>query len=93
MPLGVLSADRATPAAGALLATLLGAGGGELETAGRAGGDPDAAEQMHGWLLGRDGGGRYCRLGRVGSGLHQGLQSQMREAGTVSGCPGLIAAG
>jgi hypothetical protein len=78
------SADRARPAAGTLLATLLGLGSGELEAAGRAGGDPDAAEQMQSGLLGRDGWGRGCRLGRVGSGLHQGLQSQMREAGTVS---------
>jgi hypothetical protein len=37
--LGVLSADRATPAAGPLLATLLDAGGGELvATAGAGGG-------------------------------------------------------
>src|SRR5829696_3003754 len=48
---------------------------------------------MQGRLLGRDGCGRGCRPGRVGSGLHQGLQSQMHEAGTVSGCPGLTSAG
>jgi hypothetical protein len=35
-------------AAGALLATLLGASGGELEPAGGAGGDPEAGEQVQG---------------------------------------------
>jgi hypothetical protein len=49
---GVLAADRATPKAGPLLATLLGASGGELEATAGAGGDPDAAEQMQGRLLG-----------------------------------------
>jgi hypothetical protein len=63
MPAAFLSADRASPAAGALLATLLGAGGGELVAAGGTGGDPDAAEQVHGWLLARDGWGRGCRPG------------------------------
>jgi hypothetical protein len=73
--LDVLSAHRATPATGALLATLLGAGGDELEAAGRAGGDPDAAEQMQGWLVGRErrGPGLSAGSGRIGSA--SGLQS------------------
>ena len=47
---GVLVADRATPVSGSPLAALLGAGGAQREPAGGTGRDPDAAQQVQGWL-------------------------------------------
>src|SRR5215211_9531556 len=46
----VLVADRAQATAGAALAAGLCAGRGQLEPAGRAAGDPDAAQQVQGRL-------------------------------------------
>jgi hypothetical protein len=81
-------ADRAAPAGGPAFAAGLGAGRGQLEPAGGAAGDPDAAQQMQGRL--RRG------LGRVGLGVHprdllEGLV--VREAGTGRIRPGLTRAG
>jgi hypothetical protein len=45
-----LVANRAASAGGPALATLLGTAGGELPAAGRAAGDPDAAQQVQGRL-------------------------------------------
>src|SRR5512132_772225 len=82
----VLVADRAQPAAGAALAAGLAAGAGQLPAAGRAAGDPDAAQQVQGRLR--------MGVGRVGLRVHPrdlltGLV--VREAGTGHSRPGLTA--
>jgi hypothetical protein len=61
-------ADRAAPAGCPALATLLGAGRDELEPAGGAAGDPDAAQQVQGWL--------GTLVGRVGLRVHPGTSSR-----------------